>query len=642
MRRNNSAGVGIMLTLALGSYAALSAPNMEGVQAAPAVTQAASPSATVAFSVYLPLRNQSELEGLLTQLHDQNSSKYQQWLQPSDFLQRFGPTAADLAALRTSLTSHGFTVIQSNAHGLRVQGPVSAVSSTFGVGVQTRSQNGHTRFMAKGGLQIPNELAALNARVVGLDALPEHHVHSRATKRLVGPIVDNRYTDTGSYWFDDLKQAYDYPAYSAKTDGTGVNVGILMSDLLYPDDLAAAFNHEKFSAITGKPAPTVTTVTVDGGGVVNGGGSFEATLDVQQVLGGAPGANVTLVSIPDLSNQSILDGYTYIVDNNTFDIVNSSFGGCELEYFPVDNAGQDFRYVLQALHEVFQQGNAQGITFVASSGDQGGPACPSAEYGFPAGASGNTFGPGISSPSDDPDVTAVGGGNLITAADGTLNSAYVRESAFADPLFPYDIYGVGQLVSGGFWGAGGGVSSYFKKPLYQLLANTGTFAWRTNPDVGMQVGGLGFSGLAGEDPGFCDGNAISCSPDDSSVLTAYDVDDPINGGLFFTIGTSVSSPEFVGALAIFEQQFGKHHRQGNVNYYLYAQGAIQSLFGGDHAPAAFQFYHRNIPGYDGFWNAGFPSFNYDYIYGNGSPDVRKLFGLKNYPAAGLPQTPSNP
>jgi subtilase family serine protease len=641
MRRNNSAGVGIMLTLALGSYAALSAPNLGGAPAAPAVMQAASPAATVAFSVYLPLRNQPELESLLAELHDQNSSKFQKWLQPSDFLQRFGPSAADLAALRTSLTSHGFSVIDSNAHGLRVQGPVSAVSRAFGVGVQTRSQNGRTRFMARGGLQLPNELAALNARVVGLDTLPEHHVHSRATKRLVGPIVENRYTDVGSYWFDDLKQAYDYPAYSAKTDGTGVNVGILMSDLLYPDDLAAAFNHEKFTAITGKAAPTVTTVKIDGGGVVNGNGSFEASLDVQQVLGGAPGAKVTLVSIPDLSNQSILDGYTYIVDNNTFDIVNSSFGGCELEYFPAYNQGEDFRYVLQALHEVFQQGNAQGITFVASSGDQGGPACPSPDYGF-AGATNNVFGPGISSPSDDPDVTAVGGGNLITAADGTLNSAYVRESAFGDPLLPYDIFNVGQLVSGGFWGAGGGISSYFKKPLYQLLANTGTFAWRTNPDVGMMVGGEGFSALNGSAPGFCNGTAISCSADDSSVLTAYDIDDPVNGGFFFTIGTSVSSPEFVGALSIYEQQFGKHHRQGNVNYFLYAQGAIQSLFGGTHAPAAFQFYHRNIPGYDGYWNAGFPSYNYDYIYGNGSPDVRKLFGLKNYPAAGLPQTPSNP
>jgi hypothetical protein len=53
-------------------------------------------------------------------------------------------------------------------------------------------------------------------------------------------------------------------------------------------------------------------------------------------------------------------------------------------------------------------------------------------------------------------------------------------------------------------------------------------------------------------------------------------------------------------------------------------------------------YHRNIPGFDGFWNGGFPSQHYDYIYGNGSPDVRKLFGLRGYPAAGLPQTPSNP
>jgi subtilase family serine protease len=209
MKGNYLAGVSISLTMAMGSYAALSAPNIGGAPAAPAVMQAASPAATVAFSVYLPLRNQAQLETLISQLHDQNSSKYQQWLQPADFLQRFGPSAADLAALRTSLTSHGFTVLQSNAHGLRVQGSASAVSRTFSVGMQARNQNGRTRFMAKGGLQLPNELAALNARVVGLDALPEHHVHSRATKRLVGPIIDNRYTDTGSYWFDDLKQAYD-------------------------------------------------------------------------------------------------------------------------------------------------------------------------------------------------------------------------------------------------------------------------------------------------------------------------------------------------------------------------------------------------------------------------------------------------
>ncbi|MGH8396943.1 MAG: S53 family peptidase [Gammaproteobacteria bacterium] len=627
------AAVGIPL-----SVTAASAPRVGSVEAGPAVVQAASPSDIVKFTVYLPLRHQQELDNLLAQLHDPKSSHYQQWLQPSDFLQRFGPRLSDLAAVRAALIARGFTIIQSNAHGMRVQGPVSAVSSTFSVAINSRTHHGRRRFVARGALQLPDVLTALNARVMGLDAIPERQAHVYAS----GPapasdIVDNRYTATGSYWFDDLKQAYDYPAYSKKTDGKGINVAVLMSDLIFPGDVDAVFNHENFTAITGLPVPSVTTVTVDGGGVYNGNGSLEASLDVQQVLGGAPGANVTLVSIPDLSDQSIIDGYTYIVDSNQFDIVNSSFGGCELEYTRAYNGGVDYTYILQQYHEIFEQGNAQGITFVASSGDQGGLLCPSADYGNP-GAS-PVFVPGVSTPSDDPNVTSVGGGNLITANDGTLNSAYVRESAFADPELPYDIYGIGQNVSGGVWGAGGGISSVFRKPLYQWLANTGSIFWRTQPDVGMQVGGLGYSQLNGSAPGFCDSSAYSCSPDDSSVLTAYGVN--YGGGFYFTIGTSVASPEFVGALALFEQQFGKHHRQGNVNYFLYARGALQSLAGGVHAPAAFQFYHRNIPGFDGAWNGGYPSYNYDYIYGNGSPDVRKLFGLKG-PAAGVPQTPSNP
>ncbi len=402
-----------------------------------------------------------------------------------------------------------------------------------------------------------------------------------------------------------------------------------MSDLLFDGDVAAAFNHEKFTTITGLPAPSVTTILINGGGTVNGPGSFEASLDVQQVLGGAPGTNVTLVSVPDLSDANLIEGYTTIVDSNAYDIVNSSFGGCELEYTAPYNGGTDYTYILQQYHEIFAQGNAQGITFVASSGDQGGLLCPSVDYGSP-GAS-PTFVPGVSSPSDDPDVTSVGGGNLITAYDGTLNSAYVRESAYADPDVPYDIYGFGQNVSGGVWGAGGGISSVFKKPLYQLLANTGSAKWRTQPDVGMQVGGCPL------------GLEASCGADDSAAVVAFGVEcgDSCGGGFFGVIGTSVSSPEFVGALSLFEQQFGKHHRQGNVNYFLYAAGALQSLVGGAHAPAALQFFHRNIPGNDGYWKGGYPSQNYDYIYGNGSPDVRKLFGFKGA-AAGLPQTSSNP
>lgn len=625
MRITRLMGVSTSLALALSVQPAMTAP-LAGVEA-PAIVQAASPTDMVEFTVFLPLRHQQELDALLADLHDSNSANYQRWLEPSDFLSRFGPSTADLASVKQSLTAHGFTIIRENAHGVRVQGPASAVSDAFGVPVQRRTQNAHTRFVAKGVMQMPGELAGLNVRVVGLEGLPEHQVHSRVT----GPAMntpDNRYGATGPYWFDDLKQAYDYPAYSKNTNGSGVSAAVLMEDLLFPGDVAAAFNHELFSTITGVPVPAVTTVMVNGGGAVGGPGTFEASLDVQQILGGAPGAKVTLVSIPNLSDANILDGYAYIIDQNTFDLVNSSFGQCELEYTAPYNAGTDYTFILQEYHELFQQGIAQGITFSVSSGDQGGIMCPSPDYGFPN-ATNVAFGLGVSSPADDPDVTAVGGGNLITTFKaGSLNSAYVRESAFADTDIPYDIFGVGQLVSGGVWGAGGGISQIYNKPLYQYLADTGSATQRTLPDVGMQVGGCP-SGIS-----------LSCGADDSAAVVAYGVN--FGGGFYGVIGTSVSSPEFVGALALFEQQLGKHHRQGNVNYYLYAMGALQSLTGGVNAPEALQFYHRNIPGFDGHYNAGKPSFNYDYIYGQGSPDVRKLFGLREYPAAGAPRTPSNP
>ena len=238
--------------------------------------------------------------------------------------------------------------------------------------------------------------------------------------------------------------------------------------------------------------------------------------------------------------------------------------------------------------------------------------------------------PSISTPAGDPAVTAVGGGNLVTTSSTTsLKSAYVRETAYNDPEAPYDPYGVGVNVSGGAWGAGGGVSVVFKKPLYQSLARTGS-TWRTIPDVGMQVGG-------------CPASAISCSADDSSVITADGIGIGIGGDYYQLIGTSVASPEFVGALALFEQQLGKrNHRLGNANYYLYAVGALQTLAGGTHAPAWLQFYHRNNPGYNGVVYDDFPSYNYNYVYGNGSPDVRKLFGMTAYQAAGVPQTATNP
>jgi subtilase family serine protease len=628
MRLNMLLAAGLCASGLAASQSALAATLQPQAQAdAKATVSAAAAQDVVEFGVYLPLRHKDQLEALIAKQHDQTSPQFHQWLQPEQFLAQYGPRPSDIEAVKNSLASRGLTIVSTNAHGVRVRGTVAQVTQAFSAPLEKVTKRTHARFQARHGLQMPVELAGIDLRVFGLASVPEHHVHAKPLGKVPEAVGDNRYGATGPYWYTDLKQAYDYPAWSTKTDGSSVTVAVLMSDQIFPGDVAAMFNHEKFTAVTGVAVPTVDTVLIDGGGVIGGDGSFEASLDVQQVLGGAPGSKVTLVSIPDLSDQSIMDGYQYIIDSNKYDIVNSSFGGCELGYTAAYNGGVDYTDLLQSQHEMFLQGNAQGITFVASSGDESGLECPSADY--VNGGTAPTFVPSISTPAGDPAVTAVGGGNLVTnSAPPSLDSTYVRESAYNDPEVPSDPWGVGVNVSGGAWGAGGGVSVVFDKPLYQYLVNTGSKKFRTIPDVGMQVGG-------------CPGSAISCGDDDSAAVVSYGVG--VGGGNYGVIGTSVSSPEFVGALALFEQQLGKkNHRLGNANYYLYAAGALQTLFGGVKAPAALQMFHRNNPGFNGVVQDSFPSYNYNYVYGNGSPDVRKLFGMTQFKAAGVPQTTTNP
>ena len=616
--------LGSALALAAAAPALAQRPIEQG-----ATVQAVAPAASVDFEIYLPLRDKAGLDSLLKAQQTPGGPQYHVWLTPAQFGARFGPTPDSMARAQAAAAAAGLQVTATRVRSFHVSGDAQHVNAFLHTTLNTvRSPAGATRLIGSGPVTLPAGVQQEGGRVLDFNDIPLR----RPTSVKTGPAPANRYSTTGAYWYDDLKQAYDYPAYDHPVnssqlglDGTGVKVAVLMSDLLYPGDVAAAFNHELFTVTTLKPAPTVTTVTVDGGGTTNGPGSFEASLDVQQVLGGAPGASVTLVSIPDLSDAHIADGYNYIVNANTYDMVNSSFGGCELEYTAAYNGGTDMTSTLTTLDEIFAQGNTQGITFVASSGDQSGLLCPNVAYSN--GTSNGVFVLGVSTPADDPNVTAVGGGNLVTlTVPLSLTSAYSRESANADPMNPYDIYGTGFTVSGGFWGAGGGIGAIFAQPAYQSLTNTGSTTFRTVPDVGMQVGGC---------PG---GISKSCGPDDSYVLVTYN--SAVTGYFIGLIGTSVSSPEFVGSLALFSQSIGG--RLGNVNYYLYSMGSSQTAVGGNLAPPQFRFFRRSIPGFDGHYNGGTPSHNYNYIYGLGSPDVRKVFEMTDYPTAGIPQTPINP
>ncbi len=572
--------------------------------------RAASPDQQVEFEVFMPLRNEAELDQLLAKQHDQASPLYRHWLTPSEFNDRFGASAEAVERVRSSLESRHLHVTRLHAQGMHVIGSVASINAAFGSNLMEVSRaDGHSRIQARRALQLPAELANENAVVAAFSKIRERHLNLKT----VGSIKDgpnNRYSETGAYWFTDIKQAYDFPSYQALS-GKGVTVAIVMASDYLDSDMTLYFGHEKLSP------PKIERIPVLGGAPFdpNSGASAEVSLDIQQSGGMAPNARIKLYNIPDLSDNSVLTAYNEIVQTNSADIVSSSFSGPEAGYLASYNDGTDYTSILTQTYEaIFKQGNAQGITFVASSGDSGGLDIPGTAYFNSPPSPAARFEPGVEHPASSPHVTGVGGANLITTSTpGSLASTYLSENAYGDPEVPYDPYGQGVNVAGGYWGSGGGQSQVFARPGYQFLVPTGS-TMRTVPDVSLQEGGcpLGLSQLP-------------CGAQRSAVVLAF------GGQLSGAIGTSVSAPEFAGLLALAEESLGG--RLGNVNNLLYVEAALQEV------DPRLKFFHTNQAGFNGY---EYTKPVYNQVLGVGTPYAKRMILRADLPSAGDPQTPSNP
>ena len=568
-----------------------------------AVDKGRTPSAEqVRFSVYLPLQNRDALDTDIAALHDSASSRYHQWLTSAQFKAKYAPSASQLEAVRSQLAAQGLTVTVVTPQRLQVTGSASAVESALQTTLHDGSfANGRKTVMAKQKPVVSGAMAQTGAIVTGLSGF----VRARSFAH-IAPAANpqNRYSTAGPYWFTDLKQAYQWPTYQAYT-GKGATIGILMTGDYDPTDVDKYFTHEKIAT------PKIKTVQINGGAPFDPQGSTETHLDIQQSGGMAPDAKIIFYNMPDLSDDSIIAGLSQIVDDNKADVVNMSFGGPEVFYTAEYNDGTDFTYLLKEEDDLLAQGTAQGITFIASSGDAGAltafpPAC------FDGGPDCGPALPAVEFPASSPHVVGVGGTNLTTTYTSStdLNSKYVSEQAYADPLEGDIFYGTSS--TGQYWGSGGGDSVYFRKPLFQALTNTGNAKFRTVPDVSLHMGG-------------CPQGAISCGADDSADIVT------INGGNYGVIGTSAAAPDFAGLTALAVQRFGK--RMGNENYYIYALAATQSL-------GLTKVFHQGIPGFNGLYSTT-PK-GYNRVLGNGTVIGKQFLLAPLVPAAGTPQTPSNP
>lgn len=625
---------------------------------------AANQSATTRFNVYLPLTHTAALEKLLQDQTDSKAASYHHWLTPAQFKEQFGPSRADLSKLRGMLEASGFKVVGEKTQSLQVEGSVAAVERLFSTHLeQVKTRRGLVKLAASnhGHLNLPAALAAMGAVIPEFAPHLTARVHSQHlagdTKQLLagdsGGSSNDRLANSFAFFYaNDLKEAYQAPSFRAlvtppfsrhpvQMAGVGATIGIVISSVIDPVDLGASFDSvvgigpildvQQYSAVSNLPLPQVTIRPVDGGSGPfnpNTDDAFEASLDTQMSLGTAPGAKEIVYDMPDLSDASIMDAYADVIEDNKADVVSSSFGECELDFTAAANGGEDFTSILRQQHALFQQGNAQGITFLASSGDNGAPLCTSFAFDNNP-TSGTSFVLGVSTPANDTNVTGVGGTNLQTMGAPTADDVtYQSENADFDPRVPAEFtLGDGSTVTvdNNTWGSGGGFSRLFGKPLYQFLVNTGSLTHRAVPDVSLMMGGC---------PGDADLAVQDCTQLPRSAVIVWVGAEP-----FLLIGTSSSSPELAGVLAMAVERSGT--RLGNVNPLIYALSAVQTLAGGVRAPQALQYFHRNISGNNNGYTVK-PGQAFSEVLGNGTLNIRNFLQLKSVAPAGAPGTPSNP
>ena len=581
----------LAITLAAMLAGAASSASASGLQAF--ADQGLAPTdQNVTVSLVLRLRHEAELENYVRQTATPGSANFQKFLTTEQFAQRYGATDAQIAQVQKYLAQHGLRGdVMANNMVISVNGTLGQFSKLFNTPVHNyvSKKDGQRFHRPAHALVMPAGLANSVIVASGLDSqwhLVPHHtsklpvttlqltnpattLSTQARPATRGAAADNP-TATGvpgQYTVGDVANFYNInPLYQRGITGKGSTVAIVT---LANFDPADAEDYWAAIGLDTKPH-RITQVHVDGGGGTNG--ADETALDVQQAGGLAPQADIIVYDAPN-AGSGFIDAFARAISDNKADSISTSWGQAEIFNFAalnVDGArNTDTTDVgdLRAYHQLFLEAAVQGQSMFAASGDSG-------AYDTVR-ALGAGDGPGefnapltVDSPASDPYITAAGGTTLPVTLQNTAGDTVSvdQESVwgwdYLLPLAPREaLFAVG---------GGGGVSAYWRKPLYQLFTSGTQRSERrqtltyndpaTGPYIYLKL------------PGHFAGRNVPDVSLNADPYTGYLL--VFQGGLYSSGGTSFVSPQLNGVSALLRQSTG--HRIGLWNPHLYL---LQNIFG---------------------------------------------------------------
>jgi subtilase family serine protease len=402
---------------------------------------------------------QADLTALLAAQQDPASPDYHNWLVPEQFAARFGASPSDISQITAWLEAQGFVVrgVAPSRNWIAFSGSAGLARQAFGVEIHRYQVDGESHFANASEPSAPAALAGLVAGIRGLDDfLP----------RSPRPQLRPEYTSASGHHYlapDDAATIYNLKSlYQKGYDGSGQKLVVAGQSAIDLSDIQA------FRTLFSLPKNDPQIVLVPGSkdpGIVSGD-VVEADLDVEWSGAMAKNASLTYVY-----SRNVFDAVQYAVAQNLAPVVSLSYGTCE--------TGAQSTATLLRL--VAQQANAQGITWIASSGDSGAFGC---ESGTAATA---VQGPAATLPASIPEVTAVGG-TSFNEGSGTYwsasNNASLGSALSYIPETSWNDTAAANLLEA----SGGGPSALYAKPSWQTGTGVPNDSARDIPDVAMPAG----------------------------------------------------------------------------------------------------------------------------------------------------------
>ncbi len=429
----------------LSAQTVLTHHTREAVRTGEARLTGRMPSGQVlALDVVLPLRDPAGLKAFLADLYNPGSPVFRQYVTPTEFTARFGPTQAEYDAVVAFARNSGLTVTGGTRDGMEVQvkGTVAAIEGAFHLTLQTYQHPTESRTFFAPDREPTTSLPFSLWHVSGLDnfSLPHPLLVKKsdyAAAHGISPDVVVTHATTGSgpsasFLGSDMRAAY---YGTGSLTGAGQNLGLFE---YLGTDLADLTTYFKNVGQTNKVP--ITLLSTDGTSTAcvdsKAGGSCddtEQTLDMTQAIGMAPG-------LASLTNYIGSVDTAIIAAMTTHSPLPTTIG-CSWGWTPADPS---------TLDPYFEKMAAQGQNFFAASGDAS--TWSSSNEAWPA---------------DDDYVVSVGGTDLVTKSAG---GAWSSETGWVDS-------------GGGITPDGIAIPSWQKLSGVINSSNKGSTTLRNGPDV---------------------------------------------------------------------------------------------------------------------------------------------------------------